>query len=92
MERGKMKRRKDCCPVCHQHYIQGSKTRYRSPHHILPRRWFGKHGEVCYLCRGCHNDLEKIIEKVEKAFGGGRLYRLTEDVYYSIYRAFVYGK
>lgn len=84
-----MKRRKGCCPVCNQKYIRNNRYRYKSPHHILPQRWFGKHGEVVYLCRSCHNLLEIIIEKVELAFGNGKRVELTKQIYYAILNGFL---
>jgi hypothetical protein len=44
------------CPVCYQ-------QRPLTKHHVLPRRFFQKQRRpmVLFLCRPCHNKLEKLI-------------------------------
>jgi len=55
------KKRKGCCPKCKE---WGPLTR----HHILPVRFFPKQTEpdVIFLCRTCHDELEKIIPLGER--------------------------
>jgi len=46
------------CPICKQKY--SGKNR-ESPHHIYPKRFFGLHNSIYYLCQSCHNKLECFI-------------------------------
>jgi len=61
----KKKRVKNFCPKCHRYKLL---TR----HHIFPKRNFGKkyNEQYLYLCRNCHDALEKLIpfEKKKKQF------------------------
>jgi len=63
------------CPKCHQ-------KRYLTKHHILPIRMFGKNDQVIYLCRRCHDAIERFIPLSKK---------LTKEAYYRIVIAFING-
>jgi len=68
-KRGKM----GICPKCHA-------KRVLTKHHVLPRRHYFGEGEVVLLCRKCHDDMEKIINRRE---------RLTRDEYRKLARKFL---
>ena len=47
------------CPKCLR--IMGG-----TKHHILPQRFFGGDGAILYLCRHCHEEIERLIPQKEK--------------------------
>lgn len=53
-----MKTHKGNCPLCDDEY---SDLNFESGHHILPKRFFKGKGGIYYLCRRCHNELERRI-------------------------------
>jgi 5-methylcytosine-specific restriction endonuclease McrA len=63
------------CPRCL--YI-----RELTRHHIFPRRFFGdwKNSPIMFLCRTCHDKIEKLIPENEK---------LHKDDYLQIAREFL---
>ena len=42
------------CPKC-------GLIRRLTKHHIFPKRFFGCKGPIKYICRECHDALEKLI-------------------------------
>ena len=58
-----MKTQKGNCPVCKEDY---TKENFKSGHHELPKRYFHGLGNIYYLCRRCHNDLELLIPTNKK--------------------------
>lgn len=52
----------------------------KSEHHVMPQRWtfpFRIADKCIWLCRPCHDELEKILDKRERDRGG----RLTKFEY-----------
>ena len=47
------------CPVC-------KKTGQLTRHHILPRRFFRGSKKHVFVCRVCHDEIEKEIPKYEE--------------------------
>ena len=48
------------CPKC-------GKIKARTMHHIWPRRFYEAEGSpILYICRACHDDLEKVIAEYER--------------------------
>ena len=48
---------KGFCPKCLRNYSDVLYTE----HHILPKRHFRGSWDVIDLCRGCHNEIERLI-------------------------------
>lgn len=47
------------CPKCHT-------EQERTCHHVWPRRFFHGSGPLLYLCRSCHNDIERLIPRYQR--------------------------
>lgn len=55
------KHHSDFCPKCHQKYIPNDDLRQKTKHHKLPKKFFKGIGGLIEICRGCHNELHKLI-------------------------------
>lgn len=55
-------------------------VRPASRHHCFPKRFFGGEGPLLWLCRKCHNDIERIIPQFQK---------LTKEDYLTLTREFL---
>jgi len=60
------------CPKCF-------KMMYLTKHHIYPKQFF-KGSPVFWLCRSCHDDLERMIDHKK---------RFPKEVYVKILRLFL---
>ena len=73
------------CPKC-------DKLKKLTKHHILPRCHFkGGSGKIVYLCRVCHDEIEKFIEQVEGKKPNGKRKKLSYWQYPIIYQSFLMG-
>ena len=53
------------CSACGCRYSKKRKAqRYKTRHHIYPRRWFGKWGPTIDLCQKCHQEIETRIPRL----------------------------
>lgn len=64
------------CPKCHRVFDEQVQ---RTRHHILPHRFYHS-SDIIYLCRDCHDQIEKRIPLKQK---------LSESVYYLIVNNFL---
>lgn len=77
--------KKGICPKC-------SKNKTLTKHHILPRTHFKGSSKIVYLCRTCHDELEKYIESVEGKNRKGKRNKLSYWQYPIIYTDFLITK
>ena len=84
------------CPIEYCQFT-GKLTR----HHIFPLRWRGRFRKevhkdwihhVEWLCRPCHDRLEKLIEGMERHEGDNKRVKLNWPKYPFIYREFALGR
>ena len=72
------------CPAC-------SKRAHRTQHHVFPRRFYNPRHKAnrvyIYLCRPCHDQIERIIAEEEEKKGG----QLTASRYVAIAQEFLEG-
>lgn len=62
--------KKDEVKLYHELMREG---KYRTSHHVLPKRFFGRHKFVLELCRNCHTNLEALLIEAEFANKGEKL-------------------
>jgi len=58
-----MKKHQGFCSLCESNYCDSN---FESGHHILPKRFFKGKGGIYYMCRKCHNQLERRIPLAKK--------------------------
>lgn len=68
------------CPCCSREYtVLNPKT----GHHIYPKYYFGKNGELFELCQKCHNELDNSGNWINKKF------QHTKKYYRQVLNAFI---
>ena len=79
------KPRRFTCPGCDEQKVA-------TTHHIFPLRYFRNNRKenklYSYMCRECHDSLEKLIEAEEFIRGGGVRKQLTRERYVKIVQEF----
>ena len=79
-----MSRKFGVCPKC--------KTEQKlTNHHIFPICFWGKNGDKVLICRGCHDDLEYFITRIEGRTRKGKRNQLPRISYFNIYLLFIEG-
>jgi hypothetical protein len=85
------------CPKCRNPYSQNG-LRQKTKHHIVPRcLWKNRdispealeelNNKIFELCRGCHDDLNRVIHRVESEI----LFLEYRAMYVEILSAFIHG-
>ena len=64
------------CPKCY-------KFKLLTEHHVFPRRFFGEGKCGLYICRECHDDIERVIPAHK---------RLTKEEYIELTKCWLLGK
>lgn len=67
-----------------------------SEHHVYPRRWRKmwtkeQRKTVVRLCRECHTNFERILEKWERWAGNGRRAPIMPGSYHGMIYNFIFG-
>ena len=62
-----------------------------SRHHILPQHFWHGIGGICYLCRDCHDEIERRITRTERIYSGSKTkrFQLAPYEYREILRDFL---
>lgn len=69
--------------------LKCGKTRKLTLHHCLPRRHFHGAGLVRYLCRACHNIIDRRNDEAERYCYGNTLKPLPRETYLQMFNQFL---
>lgn len=75
----------EICPRCRE-------LKKLTKHHINPVRFFGGGGPLGYICRDCHDRLEKLIWKHETCHDQRPPEKLTKRQYALLWSLFIQNR